>query len=77
MNNSSQCEYCERPIKFDPVIKILRGKEHVFCTEFCFRLYFYYVPKITYEDLKKMYELRCVTMKAPDFHTLIVESNEK
>ena len=77
MNDSSQCEYCERPIKSDPVIKILRGKEHVFCTEFCFRLYFYDVPRITYEDLKKMYELRCVTVKAPDFHTLIVESNEK
>jgi hypothetical protein len=77
MSNRSQCEYCKRPIKADPVKKILRGKAHIFCTEFCVRLYFYDVPRITYEDLKKMYDLRCVTIKAPDFHTLIVKSDQE
>jgi hypothetical protein len=77
MNDSRQCEFCKRPIMSGPVTKILRGKEHVFCTEFCFRLYFYDVPTITNEDLKKMYDLRCVTIKAPDFRTLIVESDEE
>jgi len=74
VNGTGQCEYCERPIKADPVKKTLRGKEHIFCTEFCFRLSFYDVPKITYDDLKKMYALRCVTMKVPDFRSLIVEN---
>jgi hypothetical protein len=65
-----------RPIITSPVIKTLRGQEHVFCTDFCFRLYFYDVPRITYEDLNKMYELRCVTMKVPDFRTLVTENTE-
>ena len=73
MTDSVQCEYCERPILADPVKKILMGKEHIYCTEFCFRLDFYDVPTITYLDLQKMYELRCVTVEAPDFRTLIVE----
>ena len=73
MTNPVICEYCLRPIKTNPVKKTLRSQEHVFCTEFCFRLYFYDVPRITFEDLNKMYELRCVTMEVPDFHTLIYE----
>jgi hypothetical protein len=76
MTDSDICEYCLRPIKTNPVKKKLRSQEHVFCTEFCFRLYFYDVPRITFEDLNKMYALRCVTMKVPDFHTLIVENTE-
>ena len=77
MSDVGQCEYCDRPIKADPRIKILRGKEHVFCTEFCFRLSFYDVPRISRNDLEKMYELRCVTMRVPDFRTLIVEDTQK
>ena len=77
MTDIGQCEFCDRPIKADPIIKTLRGQEHVFCTEFCFRLYFYDVPKISYDDLKKMYELRCVTVNAPDFRSLVVEDIEK
>ncbi|OGO08080.1 MAG: hypothetical protein A2Y92_03080 [Chloroflexi bacterium RBG_13_57_8] len=75
MADTGYCEYCERPLKSPPVIKKLRGKKHVFCTEFCFRLSFYDVPRITYKDLKKMYKLRCVTVNAPDFRTLVVESD--
>ena len=77
MSDVGQCEFCDRPIKGDPVIKTLRGKKHVFCTEFCARLSFYDVPKITFDDLQKMYELRCVTIKPPDFRTLIVEDTQK
>jgi|GEM_PF-1340886 len=71
MTNKNKCEYCLRPIKGEPTIKNLRGQEHVFCTEFCFRLYFYDVPKITYKDLQKMYALRCLSIKSPDFRTLV------
>jgi hypothetical protein len=75
MTDSVICEYCLRPIKTSPIKKTLRSQEHVFCTEFCFRLSFYDVPRITYEDLNKMYKLRYVTMEVPNFHTLIDEDN--
>ena len=77
MTEIGRCEFCDRPIKAGPIIKKLRGKEHVFCTEFCFRLYFYDVPKISYDDLEKMYELRCVTVNPPDFRSLVVKDTEK
>jgi hypothetical protein len=76
MNNEVKCEYCGRPIKGKPEVRVLRGTEHTFCTEFCFRLYFYDVPTITYADLQKMYQLRCVTIKAPDFRTLVYEEDQ-
>ena len=69
------CEYCGRPIKGAPEMKVLRGKNHTFCTEFCFRLYFYDVPTITYANLQKMYALRCVTVKSPDFRTLVYKED--
>ena len=70
MSATKQCEFCDRPIKGEPVVKVLRGKKHTFCTEFCFRLYFYKVPKITYNDLQKMYAVRCVTLHPQDFSKL-------
>jgi hypothetical protein len=75
MNKKSQCEYCGRPIKGQAEIRVRRGIKHTFCTEFCFRLYFFDVPTITYSDLQKMYELRCVTIKAPDFRTLVYKED--
>ena len=75
MTESINCEYCNRPIIHEPVKKILRGNWHTFCTEFCFRLFFYDVPAISYDDLKKMYELRCVDVKPPDFRSLVVEED--
>jgi YHS domain-containing protein len=62
-----QCEYCNRPIKDSPVKKTLRGKEHIFCSEFCFRLHFYDVPTISYDDLQKMYAYYCVSIPAQDY----------
>ena len=73
--SNEKCEYCGRPIKGEPTIKTLRGQKHVFCTEFCFRLDFYEVPTITYEDLQKMYALRCVSVKSPDFQTLVYKED--
>jgi hypothetical protein len=72
---NDKCEYCGRPIIADPTVKTLRGQKHIFCTEFCFRLYFYEVPTITYEDLQKMYALRCVSIKSPDFRTLVYKED--
>jgi hypothetical protein len=75
MTNLETCEFCKRLIKEDPTIKTLRGEKHTFCSEFCFRLYFYDVPNMTYDDLQKMYALRCTSIKAPDFHTLVYKED--
>jgi ribosome-binding protein aMBF1 (putative translation factor) len=58
-----KCEFCGRTIKGDPEIRIRRGKEHIYCSDFCFKMHFYDVPTITNEDLQKFYNLRCVSIK--------------
>jgi hypothetical protein len=63
MAKKKSCEYCGRPIKGEPEIKTLRGVEHVYCSDFCFKLDFYDVPALTYERLQNMYNLRCVSVK--------------
>ena len=63
-----ECEYCGRTIRRDPVKKVLRGKRHVFCTEMCFRLWFYNIPKF---DLERMYSLYTMSVSVPDFQELI------
>lgn len=68
MSDDIRCDYCGRPLKAGPVKKTLRGKEHIFCSEFCFRLHFYNVPTISYDDLQKMYAFYCVSIPAQDYH---------
>lgn len=63
MSEAGKCEYCGRPLKGEPEIVVRRGKKHIYCSDFCFKLHFYDAPTITYEDLQKMYELRCVSVK--------------
>ncbi len=75
MSANMSCEYCSRPILQKAIEKSIRGKLHKFCTEFCFRLFIYDVPTISYDDLNEMYKLRCVDINAPDFKTLIVEED--
>ena len=73
MTKPERCEYCTRPIITESTIKTLKEQKHVFCSEFCFRLYFYDIPIISFDDLQKMYKLRCITFNAPSFKSLIVE----
>jgi hypothetical protein len=63
MSDSKRCEYCGRPLKSEPEIKVLRGVKHIYCSDFCFKLHFYEVPTISYDDLQNMYKLRCVSVK--------------
>jgi hypothetical protein len=63
MVEPEKCEYCGRPIKGAPEIRIRRGKKHVYCSEFCFILHFYDAPAISYDDLQNMYRLRCISLK--------------
>ena len=73
MDKIEKCEYCSRPVNGEPVNKVLRGEKHTFCSEFCFRLYFYDAPKISYADLQKMYSFYCVNIPAQDYQKIIRE----
>lgn len=66
MSNINQCEFCDRPLKGTPVQKVLRGKTHTFCSEFCFRLFFYKRPNMKYENIQKMYAVRTVNLVPQD-----------
>lgn len=73
MKKTSECEFCRRIIKNDPLKKVLRGKTHTFCSEFCFRLYFYDAPRISYDELQKMYSFYCVSLPAKEYYSTIHE----
>lgn len=73
MGDTRQCDQCGRPIKGEPVKKALRGKEHYYCSDFCFRLYFYGV-NMSYTDLQKMYSVGCVSVPA---EVLLKRAEEK
>jgi hypothetical protein len=75
MNKTTECEFCQRIIIKDPVNKVLRGKTHVFCSEFCFRLYFYDVPQISHDELQKMYSYYCVSLPAKEYSEIVHELN--
>jgi hypothetical protein len=73
MNKEEKCEYCSRPITDEPVNKVLRGEKHIFCSEFCFRLYFYDAPTVSYDDLMKMYSYYCVSVPTQEFRNILNE----
>ena len=73
MDKTTKCEFCSRTIKNDPVNKVLRGKTHIFCSDFCFRLYFFGAPVISYEELQKMYSYYCVSLPAKEFYDTVRE----
>jgi hypothetical protein len=63
MAETGKCQYCGRPIKGEPEIKILRGHKHTYCSDMCFKFHFYDVPTITYEGMQNMYKHFCVPRK--------------
>jgi hypothetical protein len=73
MKQPEYCEFCGRPIRGEPEIRVVRGVKHVFCTGFCFRLFFYDVPTISYEELQKMYSYYCVSLPAEDYYKTVSE----
>ncbi|MBW2028517.1 MAG: hypothetical protein JRJ03_02595 [Deltaproteobacteria bacterium] len=40
-----RCEFCERSINHEPVRKKIRGKDHRFCSQSCFVLWRYDMPR--------------------------------
>jgi hypothetical protein len=68
-----KCEFCERKFDKGPVEKVVRGERHIFCSQGCFNLYFYNMPKL---DFERMYSTYCESALAPDFRELIKEEEQ-
>lgn len=49
-----KCEQCERIFESSVTKKIIRGVPHNFCSEYCYVLYFWKIPK---QDLEPMYKM--------------------
>ena len=66
-----KCKYCERDFDKGPVKKLIRGKKNTFCSEHCFVLFFWNIPKL---DFEAMYREYCpITFSIPDIRELIEE----
>lgn len=76
MIKRKQCEFCDRPLKGEPVHKVLRGKTHTFCSEFCFRLFFYKTPGMKYSDVQNMYAARAVDLVPQDFTVYLTKRED-
>jgi len=70
-----KCKYCELTFEGAPTKKVIRGKQHVFCSEECFRYYHYRIPKF---DTQRVLGERAVRISSlPDFRVLIEEDGDK
>ena len=47
-----KCEFCERIFENLPYKRVIRGKQHIYCSEGCFNLWHYNYPKF---DMEEMY----------------------
>lgn len=66
-----ECDYCERTFEKGAVSKVIRGKKHTFCSEYCFILHFWKIPKLDHDAMYKMY---CpISFSIPDIRELIEE----
>jgi hypothetical protein len=63
-------------MKGTPVVKVLRGKTHTFCSEFCFRLFFYKIPNMKYSDVNKMYAARAVDLVPMDMTQFLTKAED-
>ena len=60
---AEKCIYCGRVIVGEPEVVVRRGVQRTYCSDFCYKLHFYDAPGITYDVLRNMYDLRCVSVK--------------
>jgi len=66
-----KCDYCGRTFAKNPVRKVIRGKRYTFCSEYCYILHFWEIPKHDHEAMYKMY---CpVTLSIRDIRELAKE----
>lgn len=48
---NKECDFCERLIAKEPIIKVIRKNKHIFCSETCYNLWFYKIPKFDFENM--------------------------
>ena len=63
-----KCDYCGRAFEKGAVKKTIRGKRHVFCSEYCFVLHHYNMPV---PDMVNCGGANSVRVLAPDFREII------
>lgn len=63
MSEKVPCVHCGEIGARGPVIKVLRGSKHVFCSESCYVLYRFNVPPI---DRLAIYEKAAINRKLGD-----------
>jgi len=68
-----KCEYCEKTFDEEPTKKVIKGKDHIFCTECCYNFFIYNYPK---RDLPSMYSNFVVYVSVPNFRQLIEETSQ-
>ena len=64
-----KCEYCNRVFEKEAVEKTIRGKKHVFCSEYCYVLYHHRVPMFDM-DARVGWSSKTVP-DVPDFRELL------
>jgi len=65
-----KCDHCGEGFKQEPTVKTIRGKQHTFCSEFCFVLHHLRMPVY---DMSNCGGPRSVRIPVPDFKELLSE----
>jgi len=66
--NDLKCYYCGRKFEKGSVLKLIKMKKRIFCSEYCYVLHHHKVP--TY-DLERMYSGVAKSFQVPDFRELL------
>ena len=69
-----KCEYCGENFSREPTRKVIKGEQHIFCCEMCYRFYHYRVPK---HDMNVEGTGTVRIHGIPDFRVLIEEDEQK
>ena len=69
-----KCEYCGENFSREPTRKVIKGKEHIFCCEMCYRFHHYRVPKHNM-NVEGIGTVRIHGV--PDFRVLIAGDDKK
>ncbi|MBW2029248.1 MAG: hypothetical protein JRH06_06935 [Deltaproteobacteria bacterium] len=68
--SQTECYYCKRLFEKGPVVKIIKGKRRVFCSEYCYVLHRHRVPGY---DMERTYSVIAKSFQVPDFRELLKE----
>ena len=71
-----KCERCGESFDREATKKTIKGRQHIFCSEMCYRFYHYRVPE---HDTKRIFGSGSNTVRitgVPDFRVLVAEDEE-